>query len=352
MTNRNRQNQGGRQTGGERNWNQGTGNPGWQGDRDTRFSSQSQGVEETGYQGGREHSSQCVNCGHDTGVEMSGSRQGGYGQGGWNQPTQGGNFNQPSGYGPGGNFSQQGGGYGQGGSWNPQTGYNQPGSFNSQGGGYGQGGGAFNQGNSGGRTSSPSGFTGGTQHQWTGSQGLGGSSYGAGTSEGSYGRFGETSQGGTWQSQSQPQQRGWTGSTGLSPQGQWTGGGTGTMDRPRTGTGPKGYKRSNDRIREEISDIMMVRGDLDASNVTISVAEGVVTLEGTVDDRNTKRAIEDLAEGVLGVDEVNNRVRVQSSSRDKGGASSREDEDTDTGRGRTSSSGTRSGSSMGSRGNT
>ncbi len=77
----------------------------------------------------------------------------------------------------------------------------------------------------------------------------------------------------------------------------------------RTGRGPKGYTRSDERIREDLCERLM-RGWMNAENVDVQVKGGEVTLLGTVDRREEKRAIEDLAESVLGVKEVHNQLRV------------------------------------------
>jgi hypothetical protein len=42
----------------------------------------------------------------------------------------------------------------------------------------------------------------------------------------------------------------------------------------------------------------------------VKVTSGVVTLTGTVDDRNAKRLAEGLAESVSGVQEVQNQLKV------------------------------------------
>ncbi|MFE8596211.1 BON domain-containing protein [Archangium violaceum] len=77
----------------------------------------------------------------------------------------------------------------------------------------------------------------------------------------------------------------------------------------RQGRGPRGYQRSDDRIREDICDRLMLSW-MDADDVTVRVEKAEVTLTGTVKSRDEKRAIEDLAEDVLGVKEVNNEIRV------------------------------------------
>jgi hypothetical protein len=80
--------------------------------------------------------------------------------------------------------------------------------------------------------------------------------------------------------------------------------------RRRYPMGPKGYKRSDERLREEISERLMQAYDIDSSDVTILVLGGKVLLEGTVPDRYMKHAIEDLADAAPGVEDVDNRIRV------------------------------------------
>ena len=77
------------------------------------------------------------------------------------------------------------------------------------------------------------------------------------------------------------------------------------------GKGPKGYQRSDDRIREDVSEALSQDGDIDASEIEVTIQGGVVTLSGTVDSREAKRAAEDLAEDCPGVKDVQNNIRVQ-----------------------------------------
>jgi osmotically-inducible protein OsmY/sporulation protein YlmC with PRC-barrel domain len=70
------------------------------------------------------------------------------------------------------------------------------------------------------------------------------------------------------------------------------------------GRGPRGYKRSDDRIREDVNDRLSDHPLLDASGIDVTVNNGVVTLSGTVNDRSDKRRAEDLALMVPGVADV------------------------------------------------
>jgi len=80
--------------------------------------------------------------------------------------------------------------------------------------------------------------------------------------------------------------------------------------------GPKGYQRTDERLREDISERLMYASYIDSSEVTVAVAGGKVTLEGTVPDRYMKHAIEDLVDECPGIQDIDNRVRVQSQRED------------------------------------
>jgi len=76
------------------------------------------------------------------------------------------------------------------------------------------------------------------------------------------------------------------------------------------GKGPRGYQRSEDRIREDINERLTDDALLDASEIDVVVKDQEVTLNGTVRNRNEKRRAEDLAESVSGVAHVQNNLRV------------------------------------------
>lgn len=92
------------------------------------------------------------------------------------------------------------------------------------------------------------------------------------------------------------------------PEGQF--GSTRTRGR-FTGRGPKNYTRSDDRIREDVSDRLEQHGEIDATEIEVRVETAEVILEGTVPDRRTKRLAEDVVEDTPGVKQVHNRLRIQ-----------------------------------------
>lgn len=76
------------------------------------------------------------------------------------------------------------------------------------------------------------------------------------------------------------------------------------------GRGPKNYQRSDERIREEVCERLTMDDDVDASEIEVEVEGGVVTLNGSVNERHAKRMAEDIADSVRGVKDVQNNIRV------------------------------------------
>lgn len=72
------------------------------------------------------------------------------------------------------------------------------------------------------------------------------------------------------------------------------------------GRGPRGYRRSDDSIYHDVCDRLSMSPDLDATNIEVSVKEGVVFLRGNVSDRNSKKIAEYEIEHVSGVTDVQN----------------------------------------------
>jgi osmotically-inducible protein OsmY len=83
------------------------------------------------------------------------------------------------------------------------------------------------------------------------------------------------------------------------------------LERPSyRGRGPKNYQRSDERIREDVCERLERDHHVDASDLEVTVADGVVTMSGTVQDRDMKRRAEDLVESCGGVRDVQNQIRV------------------------------------------
>lgn len=86
------------------------------------------------------------------------------------------------------------------------------------------------------------------------------------------------------------------------------------------GLGPKGYQRSDERLKEVICEKLSDDDRVDARDISLEVKNGEVALQGHVPDRGMKYRVEDLIEQ-CGVREIHNNLRVQSAQSQTGAGS-------------------------------
>ena len=84
------------------------------------------------------------------------------------------------------------------------------------------------------------------------------------------------------------------------------------LGKSHYGKGPKGYKRSDERIKEDVSDILARNHEIDASDIEVFVEDGHVTLKGTIESRQLKRFAEDAIERCAGVQDISNQLKITS----------------------------------------
>lgn len=138
-----------------------------------------------------------------------------------------------------------------------------------------------------------------------------GASYGQEEPRRSYGNWGSPAGGRDWSNRGEQWQ--WGGRTGSPSWGEPSHGEAGAWRRESqsyAGRGPKGYRRSDERIREEVSDLLTADPQVDASEIMVQVENGEVTLSGSVATREQKRLAEDCVEHISGVSDVTNNLRV------------------------------------------
>jgi hypothetical protein len=75
------------------------------------------------------------------------------------------------------------------------------------------------------------------------------------------------------------------------------------------GRGPRGYTRSDERLLETICERLTDDPRIDAGDIEVEVKQQVVTLRGSVDDRRTKYAVEELVDKA-GARDIENQLRV------------------------------------------
>jgi hypothetical protein len=112
-----------------------------------------------------------------------------------------------------------------------------------------------------------------------------------------HGRSGEFS-GGVWSTTVGGRPRRMHGDPDRAPQG------------PHAGKGPRGYRRPDARILEDVSDALTADPDVDASDVEVTVEAGEVTLAGTVPERSMRWLAEEVVSRCAGVKDVQNRLRL------------------------------------------
>lgn len=76
------------------------------------------------------------------------------------------------------------------------------------------------------------------------------------------------------------------------------------------GRGPKGYRRSDERLHEIICERLTDDPRVDASEIEVSVKDGEVSLAGTVIDRYTKWRTEEIVAQCAPEAEIQNRLKV------------------------------------------
>lgn len=118
-----------------------------------------------------------------------------------------------------------------------------------------------------------------------------------------YNRFGMGGQGSTW-NQRRDESYNW------GDRNQNTSHYSSDLARHR-GKGPKGFARSDERVKDDINCRLTDDAYVDASEIEVTVDKGEVVLTGSVPDRSSKRRAEDIAELVSGVTNVENRLRVK-----------------------------------------
>jgi len=94
------------------------------------------------------------------------------------------------------------------------------------------------------------------------------------------------------------------------------GGGDAAAYADHRGRGPKGYRRADERIWEEVNERLTEDDAVNATDIEVKVEDGVVTLNGRVNSRYEKRRAEDIAGSVRGVHDVMNALRVAPGDRE------------------------------------
>ena len=109
-------------------------------------------------------------------------------------------------------------------------------------------------------------------------------------------------------------------------------------NRSLVGLGPKNYRRSDERIKEDVCEALTASPWIDASETDVEVKQGIVTLSGSVGDRRDRQMMEDLVESLPGVKDVEMQLKIERKGT-KAGAMGTGDTETERGQERGQKSG-------------
>jgi osmotically-inducible protein OsmY len=82
------------------------------------------------------------------------------------------------------------------------------------------------------------------------------------------------------------------------------------LNRGFHGKGPKNYHKSDSKIYEEVCELLMRDPVIDARGIEVKVTHGEVILTGLVESRDIKRMAELSIEGIVGVKDIFNQLKV------------------------------------------
>jgi hypothetical protein len=124
---------------------------------------------------------------------------------------------------------------------------------------------------------------------------------------------------------------GYAGSSWSNYTGRTSGYSAGFRPGSFAGRGPRNYRRSDERIREEVNERLTDDPRVDASDIEVEVRDGEVILRGRVDERRDKRTAEEVVENLPGVKDVRNELRVERGGWFGGGDRDRNDRNREEG---------------------
>jgi hypothetical protein len=83
------------------------------------------------------------------------------------------------------------------------------------------------------------------------------------------------------------------------------------IEASHRGKGPRSYRPTDERLRENVCERLTDDPFIDATDIDVSVADGEITVSGTVDTRQTKFSVEEVVWRMPGVAGVCNALKVR-----------------------------------------
>jgi osmotically-inducible protein OsmY len=91
----------------------------------------------------------------------------------------------------------------------------------------------------------------------------------------------------------------------------WSGASSATYGRAGQPVRWGDWQRTDDRINEEVCQLLTESPAIDAGDIEVTVKDGTLTLSGTVADLEDKRLSEELVRQTPGVRNIQNQLRVR-----------------------------------------
>ena len=96
----------------------------------------------------------------------------------------------------------------------------------------------------------------------------------------------------------------------------WTQRESRSRDGLHFGKGPKGYRRTDERIQDDVNEALTRNSHLDASDIEVKVKGAIVTLSGTVANREMKVLAENCIELISGINDIRNEIHLRQKETD------------------------------------
>lgn len=77
-----------------------------------------------------------------------------------------------------------------------------------------------------------------------------------------------------------------------------------------TGRGPRGWKISDDKLKERVSEVLLHSHEVDPSSLEVVVEDRVVYLKGSIKSKGMRRVAEDLVGSIPGVIDVFSELKI------------------------------------------
>lgn len=80
------------------------------------------------------------------------------------------------------------------------------------------------------------------------------------------------------------------------------------------GKGPKGWKLTDERLKERVNEVLLHSHDVDPSELEVLVQDRVVTLRGKIKSKGMRTVAEDLVLSIPGVEDVFSQLKISDTS--------------------------------------